>query len=210
MNLLLHPGYFLNIANFAAIAQNTITWEVEDNYQKQTYRNRCFVATDNGKHLLSIPIQHLGKNQGKQKHKEVKIDNFYQWQRQHWRTIETAYRSSPFFEFYEDEILPLYQKEHNFLLDFNLQTIETICNCLQIKFPKTKTTVFNKNPENTIEGRFLINAKNNNHIQEQEKYVQVFNDRYNFIPNLSILDLLFSEGTNTLPYLKNINLSTNA
>jgi len=126
MNLLLHPGYFLNIANFAAIAQNTITWEVEDNYQKQTYRNRCFVATDNGKHLLSIPIQHLGKNQGKQKYKEVKIDNFYQWQRQHWRTIETAYRSSPFFEFYEDEILPLYQKEHNFLLDFNLQTIEIV------------------------------------------------------------------------------------
>lgn len=207
MNLLLHPGYFLNIINFAAIVHNDVTWEIEDNYQKQTYRNRCFIATDNGKHLLSIPIQHVGKEQGKQKYKDVKVDNFYPWQRQHWRTLETAYRSSPFFEFYEDEIQPLYQKEYKFLLDFNLQTIETICNCIQIKFPTQKTTQFNFSPTNDlIEGRHLINAKKDI-FTDQDKYTQVFSDRYKFIPNLSILDLLFNEGTNTLSYLKNTKVT---
>jgi len=207
MNLLLHPGYFPNIVTFATIAQNAITWEVEDNYQKQTFRNRCFIATDNGKHLLSIPIQHIGKNQGKQKYKDVKIDNFYPWQRQHWRTIETAYRSSPFFEFYEDEILPLYQKEFSYLLDFNLKTIETICDCLQIKTPTQKTIAFEINSTELLDRRHFINAKENT-IFKQDNYVQVFNDRYDFITNLSILDLLFNEGTNAFSYLKKINLNS--
>lgn len=204
MKLLLHPGYFLNIANFVAIAKNDICWETSGNYQKQTYRNRCYIATDIGRHLLNIPIQHVG-GQGRQKYRDVKVDNFYQWQRQHWRTLETAYRTSPFFEFYEDDLVELYTKEHTFLLDFNLKSIEAICNCLQIPMPKENTTVYEKEPKEIIDARLLINAKVKPPLV-QESYVQVFEDRNPFIDNLSVLDLLFNEGTNALSYLKQHHL----
>ncbi|MEL6917922.1 MAG: WbqC family protein [Bacteroidota bacterium] len=202
MKLLLHPGYFLNIANFVAITQQDVLWEVMDNFQKQTYRNRCYICTDIGRHMLTIPIQHRGGEQGRQKYKDVKLDNQYPWQRQHWRTLETAYRTSPFFEFYEDDIVTLYEKEFKFLLDFNLNTIEIACQCLGLDMPLETTKTFEKNPEGTIDGRFLANAKKEIPLL-QEKYVQVFGDRHGFVKNLSILDLLFNEGTNTLTYLKN-------
>lgn len=210
MTLLLHPGYFPNIANFAAIVQNDICWEVMDNFQKQTYRNRCYICTDLGKHMLNIPIKHVGNRKGKQRYGDVKIDNDYPWQRQHWRTLETAYRTSPFFEFYEDDIAPLYHNTFHSLMDFNLKTIETVCECLQIKMPQDRTEVFEVDVTDKIDGRILINSKANFQFQQPE-YVQVFEDRNDFIPNLSILDLLFNEGTNTLNYLKNLNINlTNA
>ncbi len=210
MTLLLHPGYFPNIANFAAIVQNDICWEVMDNFQKQTYRNRCYICTDLGKHMLNIPIKHVGNRKGKQRFGDVKIDNDYPWQRQHWRTLETAYRTSPFFEFYEDDIAPLYHNTFHSLMDFNLKTIETVCECLQIKMPQDRTEVFEVEVTDKIDGRILINSKANFQFQQPE-YVQVFEDRNDFIRNLSILDLLFNEGTNTLNYLKNLNINlTNA
>ncbi|MCK0157607.1 WbqC family protein [Cellulophaga sp. F20128] len=201
MNLLLHPGYFLNVANFVAIATNDVCWEVNDNYQKQSYRNRTYIAADTGKLMLNIPIKHIGKGATKQKYKDVKIDNDYPWQRQHWRTLETAYRTSAFFEFYEDEIRPLYSKKHLFLLDFNLETTACICDFLQLDMPILKTTTYEKTPTDRIDGRFLIQAKQKINFK-QESYFQVFNDRNGFIENCSILDLLFNEGTNTLSYLQ--------
>ncbi len=215
MKTLLHPTYFPNIATFAVIAQNDIQWEVEDNYQKQTYRNRCYICTDFGKHILSIPIQHAGGDQGRQKYKEVLLDNSYSWQRNHWRTLQTAYRTSPFFEFYEDDIAPLYEQTYERLLDFNLKTIETLCECLQIDMPIAKTSHYQDirtsdhksampviRPETTLDARFLVSAKRK-HSMRQEKYAQVFGDRHGFVENTSILDLLFNEGTNALAYLQN-------
>lgn len=207
MTILLHPAYIPNIETFAVIAQNDICWEVCDNFQKQTYRNRAYVCTDNGKHMLNIPIQHVGKEQGRQKYKDVKVENDYNWQRQHWRTLQTAYRTSPFFEYYEDEIAPLYTQEYNFLLDYNLKTIKIICDCLQIGMPLQKTQAFESKTEKFKDGRILINAKRKAGIQQSE-YVQLFNDRNPFIDNTSVLDLLFNEGTNALTYLKNINLDS--
>lgn len=205
MKLLLHPGYFPNIANFAAIVQNDICWEVMDNYQKQTFRNRCYICTDLGIHMLTIPIKHVRNNKGKQKYGDVKMDNDYPWQRQHWRTLETAYRTSPFFEFYEDDIAPLYHNTYHSLMDFNLKTIETICACIQIKMPRERTQIFEPDVLDKIDGRTLINSKTKLPFPQPE-YVQVFGDRNDFIPNLSILDLLFNEGTNTLTYLQNLQL----
>ncbi len=204
MKILLHPTYFPNIATFAVIAQNDIQWEVEDNYQKQTYRNRCYICTDFGRHMLSIPIQHVGGDQGRQKYKEVLLDNSYSWQRQHWRTLQTAYRTSPFFEFYEDDIAPLYEQTFEKLLDFNLKTIQTIGDCLQIDIPKQKTSEYQPEPSHVKNLRFLVSAKRKLEVR-QEKYVQVFGDRHGFIENTSILDLLFNEGTNALAYLQNQN-----
>lgn len=187
------------------MAQNDIIWEVEDNYQKQTYRNRCYIANDQGKHALSIPIKHVGGAQGRQKYKDVHLENVDNWQRQHWRTLQTAYRTSPFFEYYEDEIAPLYTKQYDFLLDFNLKSIEIICDCLQIETPLAKTNAYEVDPTNLLDARLLINCKKE--IQfDQEEYVQVFGERHGFLQNLSILDLLFNEGTNVLNYLKNQKL----
>lgn len=192
---------------FAVVAQREIIWEVEDNYQKQTYRNRCHICTDQGKHLLSIPIQHVGGKEGRQKYQDVKLDNSYSWQRQHWRTLQTAYRTSPYFEFYEDDLAPLFEKGKNFLLDFNLETIEKICDCLQIETPSEKTTVYQKEPLDVFDARFLVNAKKKI-VFSQETYSQVFDDRHEFVENTSVLDLLFNEGPNTVTYLSAIDLTS--
>ena len=183
------------------MVQNEVYWEVWDNFQKQTYRNRCHICNDSGRHLLSIPIRHVGGRQGRQLYKDVRIDNSYPWQRQHWRTLETAYRTSPFFEFYEDDLLPLFKTEHEFLLDLNLKTIFLICECLQIAPPLSKTESFQTNPKSYRDARFLVNAKKRIDLG-QEPYVQVFGDRHGFVGNTSVLDLLFNEGPNALSYLK--------
>ncbi len=216
MNLLLHPTYFPNIATFSAIVQNDVCWEVHDNYQKQTFRNRCPICTDLGQHALTIPIRHVGGEHGRQKFKEVRVDNTYAWQRQHWRTLQTAYRTSPFFEYYEDDLAPLFEREREYLLDFNLETIAVLCGLLQVPLPTKKTSIYTIAPEThpdsyrdtkpeTIDARFLINAKKERDF-EQEPYAQVFGDRHGFIKNTSVLDLLFNEGKNTLAYLQNQNL----
>jgi len=197
---LIHPTYFPNILTFSYIMHHSICWEVEDNYQKQTFRNRTYISTDRGKHIMSIPIIHVSKTKGRQKYKDVKIDNSYPWQRQHWRTLETAYRTSPFFEFYEDEIKPLYTQPFERLLDFNLKTVEIIFDCLQLDMPKTTSGSFEETPETKEDFRFLVSTKFKQKLAN-EPYVQVFGDRHGFISNLSILDLLFNVGPNAINYL---------
>lgn len=205
MNTLLHPAYIPNIATFAIISQKEVVWEVCDNFQKQTYRNRAHICTDRGKLMLNIPIKHVGKGQGRQLYKDVKLENEYKWQRQHWRALQTAYRTSPYFEYYEDEIAPLYTQEYKFLLDYNLKSIEIICDCLQIDMPNLKTEKFEIEPASMLDIRSLVKAKKKVQFMQPE-YVQVFGDRHGFIENVSVLDLLFTEGTNALTYLKNLKI----
>ncbi|WP_045803156.1 WbqC family protein [Flagellimonas lutaonensis] len=205
MKVLLHPTYFPSIETFSVMAQRAIIWEANDNYQKQTYRNRCYVCTDQGRQMLNIPIKHVGGEQGRQKYSEVRIDNTYGWQRQHFKTLQTAYRSSPFFEFYEDHLATLFETEFEFLLAFNFKAIEIICSLLGMDFPLEKTMKYETKPTQMVDARFLVNAKTALDPQ-QEPYTQVFSDRHGFVPNCSILDLLFNEGTNALDYLKRQNL----
>ena len=187
------------------MVQHEVVWEEHDNFQKQTYRNRCYISTDKGKHMLNIPIQHVGGKEGRQKYADVSTENSYNWKKEHWRTLETAYRTSPFFEFYEDEIRPLYEGNDDSLYDFNLKTIETIAGCVGIEIPKEKTEAYEVEPICCFDARFLVEAK-----KEKDwgidPYTQVFEERHGFIPNLSVLDLLFNEGTNTLSYLKSLSL----
>lgn len=205
MTSLLHPAYFPNIATFAVLAQQQVVWEVADNYQKQTFRNRCYICTDQGKHMITIPIKHVGGKEGRQRYKDVRLENNYPWQRQHWRTLQTAYRTSPFFEYYEEDLAPLFENKFEFLLDFNFRTIERICNCLQLQMPAKRSTTYHKSVVDQRDLRYLINAKNELAIH-QNIYVQVFGERHGFIKNLSVLDLLFNEGTAALAYLQNQEL----
>ncbi|WP_108801763.1 WbqC family protein [Aquimarina sp. Aq107] len=202
-NVLLHPMYFGSISQYAVIAQSdSIIFENEDNYQKQTYRSRNYIYGANGKLLLTIPIKHSGdKSNNKQLYKDVKIENEFKWQLLHWKSIESAYRTSPFFEYYEDEMIHLFEKRKDFLLDFNYECMEVIQDCLQLDVSYTKTLTYQKEVETVIDLRTLINAKKEKQY-ELSSYIQVFSDKYGFIPNLSILDLLFNEGTNALTYLE--------
>lgn len=206
MKAFLHPVYFPNIITTAVIDNNEIVWEVEDNYQKQTYRNRCLISTDQGKHILTIPIKHVGGTSGRQKYKDVKIDNSYRWQQQHWRTLQTAYRTSAFFEFYEDDLAPLFSKKIEFLLDFNFESIAFITEALALSFSKKKTDSYQTDFESGLDLRSLVNAKKELSFSNQP-YFQVFEERNGFIPNISSLDLLFNEGTNALSYLRDQNIS---
>ena len=208
--VLLHPVCFPNVANLAAMIQNNVLWEVCDNFQKQTYRNRYYIATDQGKHLLSIPIKHTGKGDGRQKYANVYIDNSYPWQSQHWKTLQTAYRTSPFFEFYEDELSPLFHNKYEKLIDFNWATIHFFEDQLGIKIDTTHRTInYEKHIDLGLDQRNLVIAKNEK-LTGFEPYMQVFQDRHNFIPNLSCLDLLFNEGPNSLAYLKSQKPMLNA
>lgn len=200
MKQVLHPSYFPSIAHFVAFAKENYILEKCDNYQKQTYRNRMYIYGANGKQALSIPVKHTEKN-GKQLYKDVKIENNFHWQKQHWKSIETAYRTSPFFEFYEDEIAPLYEKQFDFLYDFNLKSIEVAMDCLQLEFEPEFTQKYRPETESEEDLRALVVAKAEPHI-ELTPYTQVFDSKHDFINNLSILDLLCNEGTNALTYLE--------
>lgn len=206
MPVLLHPAYFPNIYTFAILLQQKIIWEVWDNYQKQTYRNRCYICTDQGKLMLNIPIQHVGGREGRQLYRDVRIDYSENWPRQHWRTLQTAYRTSPFFEYYEDDLAPLFEAKEKYLLDFNLRTVALICECLQIPFPDNKTSSYLKSVNDILDARGLVHAKGERTLL-QEPYIQVFGDRHGFIRNLSILDLLFNEGSRAADYLSQQKLS---
>ena len=197
--ILLQPTYFSPIIQYVAIAKSKkIVFEIEDNFQKQTYRNRCYIYTADGKHLLNVPIQHT--KEIKQKTKDVKIDYKDDWHKLHLKTLQTAYSSSPYFEFYIDDLRAIFDKRIPFLLDLTLKCHEFVMDALQLDIPTSKTTEYIKEPE-YLDARNLANAKSNKHYN-LERYIQVFEQNHGFISNLSILDLLFMEGPNALNYLQ--------
>jgi hypothetical protein len=200
MNILIHPTYFPTVAHFVAIANaDTVVFEAEDNFQKQTYRNRMYIYGANGKLLLNIPVKH-NKNQQKTLYKNIEIENVEDWQKQHWRSIVSAYKSSPFFEYYQDDIEDLFTTPQTTLYDLNIKIFSILCDCIEIDTKIAYTTTFNTATQET-DLRYLVNSKKKTPIK-LEKYTQVFGDKYGYLNNLSILDLLFSEGPNTLNYLE--------
>jgi hypothetical protein len=204
MSILIHPTYFPSIATFVAIVKaEAITFEMMDNFQKQTYRNRSYIYAANGKLQLSIPVIYSQKY--RQQYKDVKIANDYNWQDIHWKSLESAYRTSPFFEFYADELEPLFKTSFECVLEFNLKCFEVICECLQLDIEVKQTAVYDKEPENIKDYRGLVNAKKEP-IYNLKHYTQVFSEKHGYISNLSILDLLFNEGPNALSYLESQQL----
>ena len=184
------------------IKADSITLEMEDNFQKQTNRNRMYIYSPNGVQLLNIPVKHsIDKHQ---KYKDVRIENDFGWQKNHFKSLEAAYRTSPFFEYFEDDFRPLFEKRHEFLMDLNLEIFELVNNTLGIKIIPEKTTEFFHDVPNFIDLRHLANGKKD--TTQLEIYTQVFNDKHGFINNLSILDLLFNEGRYAVDYLKRHNL----
>ena len=198
-NIIIHPSYFPSISHFVVLAKSDlVTFEMDDNFQKQTNRNRMYIYSPNGIQLLNIPIKH--NKSGHQKTKDIQLETAFDWQKQHFKSLEAAYRSSPFFEYFEDTLLPIFEKKHTFLMDLNLQTIELVSKCLGLEFDYNESTEYFHDPINQEDFRYLINGKKD--ISTFDEYTQVFGEKYGFINNLSILDLLFNEGRYALDYLK--------
>ena len=192
------PTYFSPISQYAEISKaESIVFEMEDNYQKQSYRNRCYIYNSNGKQLLSVPVKHKITN-GRKKTKDALIENDFPWQDQHFKSLQSAYRTSPYFVFFEDDIAPIFEKKYKFLHDVNIDTFLFVTDALQLNNSYAKTDSYNANfPKNDF--RLLAERK---HQPEKlvDTYVQMFDDKHGFIPNLSILDLLFMEGPNAISY----------
>lgn len=194
------PTYFSPISQYKEIVKvDEIIFEMEDNFQKQSYRNRCYIYNTNGKQLLNIPVNHPRSNNRK-KTKDALVDNSENWQDQHFKSLKTAYRNSPFFEFYVDDLIPIFEKEYKYLQDLNIDTFLFIKDALQLETTYKKTTDYNLVDKN-LDFRDLADAKNNHQAKNFKKYIQMFDDKHGFVKNLSILDLLFMEGPNTISFL---------
>lgn len=205
MKVLIHPTYFPSIAHFVAmIKAESLVFEINDNYQKQTYRNRTTIYGANGRLDLNVPVHYTQKN--RQLYKDVTVSNIDKWQDIHLKSLESAYSASPFFEFYIDDLKPLFNTEAHNIMDFNFKCLEAVFDCLQLPLEYETTQAFEKEPIVSLDARILANSRKEIE-QNFESYAQVFDDKYGFLQNLSILDLLFNEGPNAIIYLESQKLN---
>lgn len=204
-NILLSTAYFAPVHFYSRVlAQTNVYIEQFEHFNKQTYRNRCEVLGGNGTITLIVPVV---KGRGpKVLIKDLKVSYEMDWQRNHWRTIFSAYNSSPYFEYYQDDLEPVFKKKWKYLLDLNQETNRIIYNLLELEGKVRLTEDFEEIPKGTLNYREAISPKNK--IQKDlafhpTEYTQVFTDKFGFTPNLSILDLLFNEGPNSDTILRN-------
>lgn len=199
--LLLSATYLPPVSYFHAIYKHDfpIVLDKYEHYPKQTYRTRAKIATANGILELFVPIIH-----GRKEHvamKEVRINYDHDWQRLHWQSLQTAYRSSAYFEFYEDEFARFYEKKSEFLFDYNLSQLELILKLMKINKSISFTDSYKNTPPDMLDYRSLIHPKRPSIFEAPKPYFQVFNDRLGFIPELSIIDLIFNQGPQSKNYL---------
>ena len=178
--------------------QPKVFFVVDSHYQKQTFRNRTEIYGANGKLKLTIPVENI-KSQNHQKEKDVCIANEILWQKQHWKSICSAYKSSPYFEFYEKDLEPFYEKKAIHLMAFNLKILLKIMELIQAQL-NYEFVEWDENKHHRMD--FLINAKKKLGLKAKP-YTQVFENKSGFLDNLSILDVVFNLGPKSSNYLKN-------
>ncbi|MEO1436211.1 MAG: WbqC family protein [Bacteroidota bacterium] len=202
--LLLQLPYLGNIQFYSKFCLGLpIVFEQHENYNKGSYRNRCLIASSNGPLRLSIPLQR-GKHE-RLPIREVRISYRENWPIQHWRTIQAAYGKSPFYDFYAPELETILLKMHDFLFDLNVEVHEFLMECIGLDNSVTFSTQFELEPERQLDFRQVISPKQSH--QEDPwfasvPYGQVFEDRLGFLDNLSVLDLLFCYGPESLRLLE--------
>jgi hypothetical protein len=172
--------------------------EKEEHFPKQTYRNRTSIYTPDGILGLTVPVIKGSKNHTKVK--DVKISNDFNWQRLHWLSLQTCYRSSAYFEYYESDFAPFYEKKFDYLFDYNEQLFRLILKSIKLKADYSYTETYEASYPGLADFRSSITPKKENEF-EQKPYFQVFDDKYGFLKNLSIVDLLFNQGPHSLNYL---------
>ena len=201
MDILINPNYFPNIHQFTQIIKaDNIIFEVSDNYQKQTFRNRTYIYGANGKLGLFIPVIHTHKY--RELFKDVKISYDSNWMDLHLKSLQSAYRSSPYFEYFEDDFIKLYSEKEKFLADFNIKCIRLISSLLDLDLDYKISNEYVEKTNDIIDLRDLSNARKEKKI-DTPKYIQVFESKHGYINNLSIIDLIFSEGPNSVSLIVN-------
>ena len=207
MQLLAHPLYLAPLPLYVHLyAADALLVDGDTPFTKQTFRNRAIIATENGAQTLTIPVVH----QGRQAMRDVRISEHGNWRHLHWNALVSAYRKSPFFEYYADAFERFYRQKDGFLMDFNLQLHALISELLGLE---REVRIAEKADMNTVvdmramaEPCMLPNVCGN----VVEPYYQVFASRNGFIPNLSIVDLLFNMGPEGLIVLRDANKKINS
>ncbi len=195
-------AYLPPVSYFAAIKNSNKIWlEASENYQKQSYRNRCRIATANGTETLSIPVE---SNSGKKNPiRDVRISSHGNWQQTHWRAIASAYMNSPFFEYYQDDFRPFFEKKWTFLWDYNHELLTLIFELLDMPATIELTGKYDDGQTYGADFRETIHPKKEP-VFHIEPYYQVFENKFGFIPDLSIIDLLFNTGNESILIISQI------
>lgn len=201
---LLTTTYFGPIQWYQKLHRMPCIIEQHDHFVKQTYRNRCVIATANGTQTLTVPIERYDGT--KCPMRDIRISDHGNWRHLHWNALVSAYGETPFFEFYADDLRPFFEKRHTFLFDLNLDIMHTMCQLLDVR-PKVQLSeqyiVLPSEDDEVIDFREAIRPKHP--LPDADfnptPYYQVRAQRHGFLPNLSILDLLFNEGPEGIFYL---------
>ena len=199
---LLSTAYLAPISYYAILLkQNNSMIEYHEHFIKKSIRNRCDIMNTNGRLSLSIPVNR--KTKTKTKISKIKISYAENWQKNHWKSIFSSYNSSPFFEYYKDKLKPYFLKEEEYLIDFNNNLQKEILALLKIKFTITYNSIYKRTGDFT-------DLRDNNSIKINTiRYDQVFMEKHKFINNLSIIDLLFNMGPESLDYLHQLQIKIN-
>jgi hypothetical protein len=204
-SVLLSTAFFGPVYYFrSAILANRIFIEKHEHFIKQTYRNRCIILAANGPLALVVPVE-KGRRPG-QMITDIRIAYHTPWQRNHWRSISSAYRNSPYFDYYADELLHFFEKKYTFLFDYNVEITKTVTELIGANINLNYTPGFEQIEKSVVNFREQISPKIILDSFDPEykaiPYTQVFEDKFQFVPNLSILDLLFCTGPESLHYLR--------
>lgn len=201
MKILTHPLYLAPVQLYARLyAADGVIFDGDSPFTKQTFRNRATIATENGTQSLTIPVIHTG---GKQPMRDIRISEHGNWRHLHWNAMVSAYRKSPFFDYYADDFAHFYEERDGWLMDFNMRLHSVVCELLGLERSCEKTTV--ETEKNDIEDIRHIAEPKSEIITNTVPYYQVFARRHGFIPNLSIADLLFNMGPEALIVLRDSN-----
>lgn len=171
--------------------------EIWETYHKQTCRNRCFVMTANGVEVMSVPVKKVNGNHTMTK--DVLISEVEPWQQVHRRCLESAYKASPYFDHYFTQLAPIFNTRHESLIELNDTALRSILKILKVQKEIVHTTDYHHEVENDLRTEFLKRTS-----AAMPSYYQVFSDKFPFAPDLSILDLVFNVGPESLKYLKSI------
>tara|TARA_B100001059_G_C17713933_1_gene516961 strand:+ start:150 stop:767 length:618 start_codon:yes stop_codon:yes gene_type:complete len=201
-NPLLSTAYLAPISYYAILLkQNNSMIEYHEHFIKKSIRNRCDIMNTNGRLSLSIPVNR--KTKTKTKISKIKISYAENWQKNHWKSIVSSYNSSPFFEYYKDKLKPYFLKEEEYLIDFNNNLQKEILALLKIKSKITYNSIYKRTGDFT-------DLRDNNAVKINTiSYDQVFMEKHKFINNLSIIDLLFNMGPESLDYLQQLQIKIN-
>lgn len=202
MDTLLSTAYFPNVQYMSKFLVGKVAVEKFETYPKQTYRNRCNILSANGVLPLSVPVQ-------KNFHtltKDIRIDYSEMWQRNHYTALKSAYRNSPYYDYYFYKIERFFEQKETFLVDLNAKIFETLFSMLKLNADWSYTIDYVSEPDGFRDMRDCISPKPSRNKPDAEfvprPYIQVFADRFDFVQNLSILDLIFNVGPESKEYLE--------